>query len=209
MKVLVLYYSMYGHVFKLAQAVAEGVRAVDGVEGVLKQVPDLLPQEVVEKTPGVKEAKEAQRDVEVARPEELGDYEAIVLGSPTRYGNMCAQVENFIDQTGPLWAKGALIGKVGGVFTSTASLHGGQETTLFSMFKPLLHHGMIVVGIPYSEQRLLTTTGGGTPYGASTVAGMEGEKEPSADELAMAKTLGQRVAQVAKELGAGREVVQK
>ena len=198
-KVLVLYYSSYGHIETMAGAVAEGAAEVAGTDVVVKRVPELMPREVVERA-GVK----ADQDAPFADPNELGEYDAIIIGTPTRFGNMAAQMRNFLDQTGLLWGKGALIGKVGSAFTSTASQHGGQETTLVSIHTTLLHHGMIIAGVPYSEARLtrLDEVSGGTPYGATTIAGPAGERAPSENELAIARTQGRFVANIAKKLAA-------
>ncbi|KPL03264.1 MAG: NAD(P)H-quinone oxidoreductase [candidate division Zixibacteria bacterium SM23_73_2] len=200
MKILVLYYSMYGNVFKLAQAVAEGAKKVEGSEVSLKTVPELVAEDIIEKSPGAKKAKEQQEDIPVATLDDLGDADGVIFGSPTRFGNMCAQLRQFLDQTGELWQKGALIGKPAGFFCSTSTVHGGQETTLVSMMLTAIHHGMLVVGIPYSEQRLLTTKGGGSPYGASSVSGMMSDQLPTEDDLELAFALGKRVAEIAKKL---------
>src|SRR5712672_3101135 len=177
-KILVLYYSMYGHIEIMAKAVAEGVRSANA-DVVMKRVPDTMPPEVA-KQYGAKLEQEAP----FATPDELPQYDAIIFGTPTRFGNMAGQMRNFLDQTGGLWMKGALVGKVGSVFTSTASQHGGQETTLTSFHTTLLHHGMIIVGVPYAEQRLLfiDELTGGTPYGASTITGGDGSRMPSENE---------------------------
>ena len=198
-KVLVLYYSMYGHIETMAKAIAEGARSVDDVDVVIKRVPELMPEEVA-KQAGAKLDQEAP----VATPDELADYDAIIFGTPTRFGNMCAQMRNFLDQTGGLWFGGKLIGKVGSVFTSTASQHGGMETTLTSFHTTLFHHGMIVVGVPYSCQELLSLkeVSGGTPYGASTLADADGSRLPSENELTIARFQGQHVASIAKKLSA-------
>ena len=200
MKILVVYYSMYGNTFRLAQAVAEGAKEVEGAKVSLKTVEELVPEEIIDKSPPSKKAKEEQKDIPVATLDDLAQADAVILGSPTRFGNMCSQLRNFLDQTGPLWAKGQLVGKPAGVFCSTSTMHGGQETTLISMMLTLLHQGMILVGIPYSEQKLSTTTRGGTPYGASSVSGPKADQFPNADELALAKALGKRVAEVARKL---------
>ncbi len=200
MRILIVYYSMTGHVFRLARAVAQGVGEVEGTEVSLKTVEELLPKEVIEKKPAIKKAKEEQKDIPIATNEDLIQADAVLFGSPTRYGNMCAQLRNFLDQTGPIWAKGQLAGKPAGVFCSTGTMHGGQETTIISTMLTLLHHGMIIVGIPYTEQKLSTTTRGGTPYGASSVSGPKGDQFPNEDELYLAKALGKRVAEVAKKL---------
>lgn len=198
-KVLVLYYSMYGHIETMAKAIAEGARSVDDVDVVIKRVPELMPEEVA-KQAGAKLDQEAP----IATPDELADYDAIIFGTPTRFGNMCAQMRNFLDQTGGLWFGGKLIGKVGSVFTSTASQHGGMETTLTSFHTTLFHHGMIVVGVPYSCQELLSLkeVSGGTPYGASTLADADGSRLPSENELTIARFQGQHVASIAKKLSA-------
>lgn len=197
--ILVLYYSMYGHVETLAKAVAEGARSVEGVEVTIKRVPELMPEEVARKT-GAKLDQEAP----IATIDELPNYNAIIFGTPTRFGNMCSQMRNFLDQTGKHWLSGALIGKVGSVFTSTASQHGGQETTITSFHSTLLHQGMVIVGVPYSCQALLNMNEitGGTPYGASTLAGGDGRRQPSENELAIAQFQGEHVAKIAKKLSA-------
>jgi len=199
--VQIVLYSMYGHTYKMAEAVAEGAREVEDVEVSLYQVPELVPEEVLERA-GAKAARAAFAHIPVAKPEQLAEADAIIFGTPTRFGNMCAQMRNFLDQTGPLWMKGALIGKVGSVFTSTATQHGGQETTITSFHSTLLHHGMIIVGVPYSEQRLVNMSEitGGTPYGASTLAGGDGSRQPSENELAIARFQGRHVARIARKL---------
>lgn len=201
MKVFVVFYSMYGHVHTLAQAVAEGAKSVPGAEVSLFQVAELVPDDVLVKM-GAKAAREGFASVPVIKPEQLTDADAIVFGTPTRFGNMCAQMRNFLDQTGGLWAKGALIGKVGSVFTSTGTQHGGQETTITSFHTTLLHHGMIVVGVPYACQELVNMKEitGGSPYGASTLAGADGSRQVSANELAIGRFQGKHVAEIAKKL---------
>ncbi len=196
-RVLVLYYSMYGHIERMAYAVAEGARSVEGVEVDVKRVPELIPEERAREI-GVK----LDQPAPVARPQELADYDAIIFGVPTRYGNMVGQMRNFLDQTGGLWAQDALVGKVGSAFTSTATQHGGQETTLISTYVNLLHFGMVITGLPYTEKRQTTLDEitGGSPYGASTIAGGRGERQPSENELAMARFQGEHVAQIAKKL---------
>jgi len=196
-KVLVLYYSSYGHIETMAAAMAEGARSVAGAEVVVKRVPELVPDEVA-KAAGIRLDQAAP----IASPGELGDYDAIIFGTPTRFGNMAAQMRNFLDQTGGLWAKGALIGKVGSVFVSTASQHGGQETTITSFHTTLLHHGMIIVGLPYSwpGATRMDEVSGGTPYGASTLAGADGSRQPSANELEGARFQGRHVADIATKL---------
>ena len=201
MKIQVIFYSMYGHIYKLALAVADGARQIEGAEVGLYQVPELVPEEALERT-GAKAARQEFAHVPVAVPSQMEEANAIIFGTPTRFGNMCAQMRNFLDQTGQLWVKGTLIGKVGSVFTSTASQHGGQETTITSFHSTLLHHGMIIVGVPYSEQRLLNMTEitGGSPYGASTLAGADGSRQPTENELAIARFQGQHVAQIVQKL---------
>ena len=202
-KIQVVFYSMYSHVYRLAEAVAAGAREVAGTEVSLYQVPELVPDEVLEKS-GAKAARSAFAHIPVARPEQLADADAIIFGTPTRFGNMCAQMRNFLDQTGGLWMKGSLIGKVGSVFTSTATQHGGQETTITSFHTTLLHQGMVIVGVPYSEQRLvvMNEVTGGTPYGASTLAAPDGSRQPSENELAIARFQGRHVAGIAAKLAA-------
>lgn len=196
-KILVLYYSTYGHVERMAEAAAEGARSA-GAEVDVKRVPELMPLEVAEKKAGAKLDQKAP----VAKPEELANYDAIIVGTPTRFGRVAAQMANFWDQTGGLWASGALVGKVGSVFTSTATQHGGQETTLFSMITTLLHQGMVVVGLPYAAagQMRLDEITGGSPYGASTIAGGKGERQPSENELELMRWQGRHVAEISAKL---------
>jgi NAD(P)H dehydrogenase (quinone) len=198
-RILVLYYSSYGHVETMATAVAEGASQVPGAAVVVKRVPELVP-EAIARASGMKLDQAAP----VATPGELADYDAIIFGTPTRFGNMASQMRNFLDQTGGLWAKGALIGKVGSVFASTASQHGGQETTIQSFHTTLLHHGMIIVGLPYSAAGLvrMDEVTGGTPYGATTLAGTDGSRQPSANELELARVQGRHVAEIAAKLTA-------
>jgi NAD(P)H dehydrogenase (quinone) len=195
-RVLVLYYSMYGHVERMAEAMAEGARAA-GAEAVVKRVAELVPREVLEKS-GAKLNQAAPE----ASPQELDGYDAIIVGCPTRYGRMAAQMAQFWDQTGGLWARGALVGKVGSAFTSTASQHGGQETTLMAVHTMFFHHGMVLVGLPYSAAGLtkLDEVTGGTPYGASTIAGGKGERQPSENELELARFQGRHVAEITAKL---------
>jgi len=200
MKILVLYYSMYGNVFKLARAVAEGANEVKGTEVRLKTVPELVPQEIIDKSPAAKKAKKEQKDIPVATLEDLAEADGLIFGSPTRFGNMCAQLRQFLDQTGSLWQKGTLIGKPAGFFCSTGTLHGGQETTIVSMMLTAIHQGMLIVGIPPSEQKLFVTKGGGSFYGASSVSGGRADQPPTKDDLDLAKALGRRVAEIAKKL---------
>ncbi len=203
MKVLVLFYSTYGHVYRMAQAIAEGAREVPGADVALKRVPETLPPEVI-RAMGATEAQEAFAGVPVATVGELADADAIVFGTPTRFGNMAAQMRQFLDATGGLWAKGKLVGKVGSVFASSATQHGGQESTILSFHTTLLHHGMVVVGLPYSfqGQTRMDEITGGSPYGASTIAGGKGERLPSENELAAARFQGRHVALIAGKLTA-------
>jgi len=200
-KVQVIFYSMYGHVYKMAQAIVEGAKQVPGAEVSLYQVQELIPEDVVENY-GAKAAKTAFAKVPVATVDQLADAHAIIFGTPTRFGNMAAQMRNFLDQTGQLWLKGSLIGKVGSVFASTATQHGGQETTITSFHSTLLHHGMVVVGVPYSESGLLHMgdISGGTPYGATTLAGSDGSRQPSENELKIARYQGKHVTEIAGKL---------
>lgn len=200
-KVQVIFYSMYGHVWRMAEAIAEGARQVAGAEVELLQVPETLPQDVLTRM-GAVDAKKAFAHIPLADARRLPEADAIIFGSPTRYGSACGQMQAFFDTTGQLWATGALIGKVGGIFTSTASQHGGQETTIVGMQTFLFHQGMIVVGVPYAEQRLLALheLSGGTPYGASTVAGPRGERQPSENELGIARFQGRHTTEIASRL---------
>jgi NAD(P)H dehydrogenase (quinone) len=196
-KVLILYYSAYGHIEKMAEAVAEGARAVPGTEVTVKRVPELVAEEIAKKS-GMK----LDQPAPIATVDELADYDAIIFGTPTRFGNMCAQMRNFLDQTGGHWMKGTLVGKVGSVFTSTATQHGGQETTITSFHSTLLHQGMIIVGLPYAFPGLtnMDEITGGSPYGASTLAKGDGSRQPSANELDGARYQGKHVAQITAKL---------
>jgi NAD(P)H dehydrogenase (quinone) len=204
MKIQVIFYSMYGHVYRLAEAVVEGARRVPGAEVSLYQVQELVPEAILEKS-GAKAARQAFAHVPFAKPEQMVDADALIFGTPTRFGNMAAQMRNFLDQTGGLWVKGSLIGKVGSVFASTASQHGGQETTITSFHTTLLHHGMIIVGVPYSEAALtnMAEVSGGTPYGATTMAGGDGKRFPSENELTIARFQGKHVAEITARLVRG------
>jgi len=204
-KIQVVFYSMYGHIYRMAEAVAEGAREVEGAEVALYQVPELVPEEALERS-GAKAARSAFAHVPIIQPAQLAQADAIIFGAPTRFGNMCAQMRNFLDQTGGLWAKGALIGKVGSVFTATATQHGGQETTLTSFHTTLLHHGLVIVGTPYSETRqtIVSEITGGSPYGASTITGGDGKRLPSENELAIARFQGRHVAGIAHRLVTGK-----
>ncbi|MGH8127624.1 MAG: NAD(P)H:quinone oxidoreductase [Gammaproteobacteria bacterium] len=189
----------------MAEAIADGVREVEGAEATLLQVPELVPDAVLAKS-GADKARAAFKHVPSAKPEQLTEPDAIIFGTPTRYGNMCGQMRNFVDQLGPFWAKGAFEGKVGSVFASSNTQHGGQETTITSFHTTLFHLGMIVVGVPYSETRQMTTDEitGGTPYGATTIAGGDGSRQPSENELAIARFQGKHVAEVTAALKRGR-----
>jgi NAD(P)H:quinone oxidoreductase type IV len=200
-KVHVIFYSMYGHVYRMAEAVTAGVKEVAGAEASLFQVAEITPDVVLEKT-GAKAARAAFAHVPLATMDSLAEPHAIIFGTPTRFGNMAAQMRNYLDQTGGLWAKGSLIGKIGSVFASTATQHGGQETTITSFHSTLLHHGMILVGVPYSESGLtnMVDVSGGTPYGATTLAGPDGSRQPSANELKIARYQGRHVAEIASKL---------
>jgi NAD(P)H dehydrogenase (quinone) len=201
LKVLIVYYSTYGHVHKMAEAVAEGVGKVSGAEPVMRRVPETLPSEVLEKM-GAVDAQKAMANVPICTVEELASADAIIFGTPTRFGNMCGQMRQFLDATGQLWAKGALVGKVGSVFTSSATQHGGQESTILSFHITLLHHGFVLVGLPYAfqGQMRIDEITGGSPYGASTIAGGSGERMPSENELDAARFQGKHVAQIALKL---------
>jgi len=203
MKVLIPFYSLYGHVYKMALAVAEGAAQIKGARVELHRVPETLPNEVIEKM-GAVEAQKALADIPVCTVDDLRDADAIIFGTPTRFGNMCGQMRQFLDSTGSLWQSGGLVGKVGSVFTSTASQHGGQETTITSFHLTLFHHGMVVVGLPYAFQGQLRMDQitGGSPYGASTIAGAAGERQPSDNELDAARFQGNHVATIATKLAA-------
>lgn len=200
-KIKIVFHSLYGHVYRLAEAIAEGAREVPGVEVELLQVAETLPPEVLAKM-GATEAKKAFAHIPIADPKTLGDADAVLLGSGTRFGSASAQMQTFLDATGQLWAKGALVGKVGGVFTSTATQHGGQETTLISMQTFLFHHGMVVVGVPFAAPELshLDAVTGGSPYGSGTITGSQGQRLPSANELAIARYQGRHTARIAQRL---------
>lgn len=201
MKVLVVYYSMYGHIHQMAQAIAAGAREVAGVDVVLRRVPETLPPDVLEKM-GAVEAQQGMAQVPVCTVEELAEADAIIFGTPTRFGNMCGQMRQYLDATGQLWQKGSLVGKVGSVFASSATQHGGQESTILSFHITLLHQGMVVVGLPYAfaGQMGITEITGGSPYGASTITGGQGERMPSENELAGVRYQAAHVARIALKL---------
>jgi NAD(P)H dehydrogenase (quinone) len=201
MKVLIVFYSMYGHIHRMAEAIAEGVRSVPGAEAVLRRVPETLPDEVLGKM-GAIEAQKQFAAIPVCTVDELAAADAIIFGTPTRFGNMTGQMRQFLDATGGLWVKGALVGKVGSVFASSNTQHGGQESTILSFHITLLHQGMIIVGLPYTfdGQMRMDEITGGSPYGASTIAGSGGSRAPSENELAAARFQGKHVAEIAGKL---------
>ncbi|MGA9534835.1 MAG: NAD(P)H:quinone oxidoreductase [Desulfobacterales bacterium] len=201
MKALIVFYSTYGHVYKMAQAVAEGVKEVAGAQVDLRRVPETLPEDVLQKM-GAVEAQKAFADIPVCKVDELASADAIIFGTPTRFGNMCGQMRQFLDATGQLWLQGSLVGKVGSVFASTATQHGGQESTLLSFHITLLHQGLVVVGLPYAFQGQMRNDEitGGSPYGATTIAGTKGERTPTENELAGARFQGKHVAAIAAKL---------
>jgi len=201
MKILIVYYSTYGHIHRMAEAIAEGAKTVEDAHVELKRVPETLSNEILTSM-GAIEAQKSFESVPICNVDELASADAIIFGTPTRFGNMAAQMKQFLDATGSLWQKGALIGKVGSVFTSSATQHGGQESTILNFHTTLLHHGMIVVGLPYAfqGQMRIDEITGGSPYGASTIAGGKGERMPSANELAGAKFQGKHVATITSKL---------
>lgn len=201
MKIYIVFYSMYGHIYRMAEAIAEGARQVEGAGVTLFQVPELVPEAALEKS-GAKAARTVFAHIPIMEPDQLPEADAILFGTPTRFGNMCAQMRNFLDRTSRLWLSGALVGKVGSVFASTASQHGGQETTITSFHSTLLHQGMIIVGVPYTEPRLvqMDEISGGGPYGATTLAGADGSRMPSENELAIARFQGRHVAEITRKL---------
>lgn len=201
MNVLIVYYSMYGHIHRMAEAVKEGASSVSGADVRICRVPETLPEEVLEKM-GALETQKSLAHVPVCKVDDLAAADAIIFGTPTRFGNMCGQMRQFLDATGGLWAKGALVGKVGSVFTSSATQHGGQESTILSFHFTLLHQGMVIVGLPYTftGQMRIDEITGGSPYGASTIAGGDGKRMPSENELAAARFQGKHVAEIAAKL---------
>lgn len=201
MNMLIVYYSMYGHIRRMAEAVKEGAGSVSGATVRICRVPETLPEDVLKKM-DAQDAQKAQANVPVCKLEDLTSADAIIFGTPTRFGNMCGQMRQFLDSTGGIWAKGLLVGKVGSVFTSSATQHGGQESTILSFHITLLHHGMIIVGLPYAfeGQMRIDEITGSSPYGASTIAGGKGERMPSENELNAARYQGKHVAQIAVKL---------
>lgn len=203
MKLLVLFYSSYGHVHRLAQAIAEGASQVEGTEVSMLRVPETLNDDAL-KAMGALDARKAWADVPIAKPADLADFDAILFGTPTRFGAMAGQMRQFLDGTGSLWAAGKLVGKAAGVFTSSGTQHGGQESTILSFHTTLLHHGMVIVGLPYTfkGQSRVDEITGCSPYGASTVAGPQGERQPTENELEGARCQGRHTAEVARKLSA-------
>ena len=199
MKILIIYYSMYGNTFEMAKKIADGAKSVNNAKVYIKQVLELLPKEVIENNESVRNAKEKQKNIPIATVQELPEYDAIIWGTPTRYGNMSSQMKNFIDQTSSLWLKGELENKITGVFVSTASLHGGQESTILNFMTTLIHFGMIIAGVPYSVPELLTTKTGGSPYGPGHVAGANSDLPLSDDEAQICFVFGKRIADITKK----------
>jgi len=200
MKVLIVYYSTYGNVYQMAQQVAEGVLEIEGAEPVIRTVPELVPASVIESRPDMQAGRQLQQDVPLVTLDDFREAGAIAFGTPTRFGNMASQLKNQIDQLTPLWLEGALEGKPAGVFLSTSSLHGGQETTILTLAVPLIHLGMIFVGVPYSTQALFTTQGGGSPYGPGHVAGGDNQRPLDPQEPAICRALGRRLADIGLKL---------
>lgn len=201
MKILIVYYSTYGNVYRMAQLVAEGVHEVEGAEPVLRRVPELIPDSVIDSREDMKAGRQLQKDVPLVSKEDFQQAAAIAFGTPTRFGNVSSQLKNQIDQLTSLWLNGELEGKPAGVFVSTGSLHGGQETTILTLMAPLLHLGMILVGVPYSVKELFSTQGGGSPYGPGHVAGGDNKRPIDENEAAICRALGRRLATLAVKLG--------
>lgn len=200
MKVLIVYYSTFGNVYQMAKLVTEGVKEVPGAEPVLRTVPELMPHSLIESRDDMKKGKEVQQDVPLVTLEDFQQADAFAFGTPTRFGNVSAQLKNQIDQLSALWQKGQFEGKPAGIFVSTASLHGGQETTILTLMAPLLHLGMVLVGVPYSIQELFTTQGGGSPYGPGHVAGPDNKRQVDPQEAAICRAFGRRLAEIANQL---------
>jgi len=209
LKVYIIFYTRYGNTLKLAEMIAEGVRSVYGCEAVLRRTAELAPEDIIKKDERWKKARESLKTIPEAKASDLFDADAVIFGTPTRYGNMSSSLKDFIDKTAGVWVKGGLVGKVGAAFTSSTTVHGGQETTLLTMFIPMLHHGMIIAGIPYSEDKLFTTAAGGSPYGASSVTGIMADKPPTEEAKALAIALGKRVAELSMKLKLGEEAIKK
>lgn len=205
-KLHVIFYSMYGHIYRMSQAIAEGAREIEGIQVEIFRVPELIPDAILEKS-GAKAAQAAYADIPIIKPEQMNDADAYLFGTPTRFGNMCGQMRNFLDQLGGLWMKNIFVNKVGSVFTSSSTQHGGQETTITSFHTTLLHLGMIIVGVPYTEKRQMTMDeiSGGSPYGASTISG-DGKRMPSENELAIARFQGKHVAEITTALKNGKRI---
>jgi len=203
-KIQIVFYSMYGHIYRMAQAIADGIKEVGDVNVEIFRVPELVPEEILEKS-GAKEAQKSFAHIPIISPPQLAEADAYIFGTPTRFGNMCAQMRNFMDQLGGLWMKNAFVGKIGSVFTSTGTQHGGQETTITSFHNTLFHLGMVIVGVPYAEKGLtnMSEITGGTPYGASTLAGSDGKRLPSENELMIARYQGKHVAEISRALKKG------
>ena len=200
MNVLIVYYSTFGNCFKMAQRVAEGARQAPGAEPLIRRAAELMPESVIQSNPAMQAGRDMQKDVPLVASGDFREAAAVIFGTPTRFGNVSAQLKNQIDQLSDLWGKGELEGKPAGVFVSTGSLHGGQETTILTLMAPLLHLGFVLVGVPYSVQELFTTQGGGSPYGPGHVAGPDGQRDIDPQEAAICRALGKRVAEVAKRL---------
>lgn len=204
-KIQIIFYSMYGHIYRMTEAIAAGAREVKGTEVEIFRVPELVPDEILEKS-GAKAIQQTFAHIPILKPNQMEGADAYLFGAPTRFGNMCAQMRNFLDQLGGLWMKNAFVGKIGSVYTSTGTQHGGQETTLTSFHTTLFHFGMVVMGVPYSESRqtIMSEITGGSPYGATTIAGGDGKRMPSENELAIACYQGKQVAETALALKRGR-----
>ncbi len=208
-KIYIIFYTRYGNTLKLAELIGEGVCSVNGCESVLRRTVELAPEEIIQKDARWKKARESLKSVPEAKVSDLFEADAVIFGTPTRYGNMSSSLKDFFDKTAGVWVKGGLVGKVGAAFTSSTSVHGGQETTLLTMFIPMLHHGMIIAGIPYSEDKLFTTPAGGSPYGASSVTGVMADQPPTEEAKTLARALGKRVAELTLKLKLGEEAIKK
>ncbi len=205
MKVLIVYYSTYGNVFKMAKLVAEGVRDIKGAEPVIRTVPELIPESIIQSREDMKAGKEMQKEVPFVTHDDFRAAGAVAFGTPTRFGNVSSQLKNQIDQLTSLWLSGELEGKLAGIFTSTGSLHGGQETTILTLMAPLLHLGFILMGVPYSVKELFSTRAGGSPYGPGHVAGQDNKREIDHDEAAICRAFGRRLAQIGLQLQKGKQ----
>lgn len=198
-KIMVLYYSMFSNTFLMAEAICDAIEK-EGGQAMLRTVPELVPQNIIEKDERAKKARQMQKNVQIATTAELENIDGLILGSPTRFGNMCSQLRNFWDQTGGIWMKGSLINKPAATFCCTASMHGGQETTLISMMFTLIHHGMMILGVPYNVKELVETKSGGTPYGPTAVVGVDAAEHPTEMDLKIAKHLGKRMVEISKKM---------